>query len=132
MSNNAPLPGSSALFGLAARPAAPERVSPADATERIAAGTAILVDCRESDEWSDSGILAGAATLPLSDLQGRRTLWSDFLAANKDKQLLVYCLSGARSAAAARQLANQGFKSANAGGLHDWFAAGHRLIPYAP
>jgi len=99
------------------------RVAPAEAAQLVAAGQAVLIDVREPDEWTD-GVAAPAALLALSDLSGARQKWKPFLEKNRDKELIFYCLSGARSSSAARLLAKEGFRTANAGSIHDWSAAG--------
>ena len=120
------------LAGLAV--AAPEvpRLTPAEAAQRVAAGTAVLIDVRESDEWAQTGIAVGATPLALSDLRGERRDWKPFLAVNKDRELILYCRSGNRSGQAAALLAAEGYRTANAGGLRDWTAAGQPVQPYAP
>ncbi|MDI1319494.1 MAG: hypothetical protein PSW75_04775, partial [bacterium] len=55
--------------------------------------------------------------LPLSDLRGSRGQWHSFLERNHGKQLLLYCLSGSRSASAAAQLRREGLDALNAGSL---------------
>ncbi len=82
----------------------------------LKAGTAVLVDVREPAEWTD-GTARDAALLPLSDLRGDRRQWRAFLEQNRDKQLLLYCRSGSRSAQAAGLLRREGFKARNAGSL---------------
>lgn len=97
------------------------RASPAEAAERVASGAAILIDVREQAEWAQTGVAEPAILLPLSDLRGGRTRWAPFLGSHdKDKELILYCRSGNRSAIAARILANEGFKVSNAGAFHDW------------
>lgn len=82
----------------------------------LKAGTAVLVDVREPAEWT-AGTARDAALLPLSDLRGDRRQWRAFLEQNRDKQLLLYCRSGSRSAAAAALLRREGFTARNAGSL---------------
>ena len=118
-----------ALFTLSACGAGAARLTPAEAAQRVAAGTAVLVDVRESDEWTQTGIVAGAEPLALSDLRGERRDWKPFLAANKDRELILYCRSGNRSGQAARLLAAEGYRTANAGALRDWLAAGQSVVP---
>lgn len=96
---------------------------PKEALDRIQAGTAVLIDVREPSEWQD-GVAEPAALLSLSSLQGARKDWDAFLAANKDKELIVYCRSGARSAVAAGILKKEGFRVENAGGFSSWKKAG--------
>src|SRR5690606_7464825 len=99
-------------------------IDPKDAAERVAAGKAVLIDVREPAEW-ESGVAAPAYLLPLSDLRGARRKWQHVLeAARKEqKEVLLYCRSGARSGAAAALLAREGFTVGNVGGFRDWQAA---------
>jgi len=97
-------------------------------TERITAGSVaeqltapqspLLVDVRTTQEWSETHI-ASAMNLPLSQLPGRL----DELPS--DRQLIVYCASGYRSAIAASLLRREGFSQiANlVGGLAAWTSA---------
>jgi rhodanese-related sulfurtransferase len=99
------------------------RATPAECVARLHAGKALLVDVREPGEWA-GGVARSAALLPLSDLTGPRAQWKKFLTDVADRELLLYCASGARSGMAARLLTTEGFRAANAGGLADWVAAG--------
>jgi rhodanese-related sulfurtransferase len=103
------------------------RIDPLEAAQRVRSGDALLVDVREPGEWRH-GVAEKAALLPLSDLNGSRARWRDFLSKAKDKEVFVYCASGMRSAGAARILAAEGFKAVNAGGLGDWAAAGWPIV----
>ena len=99
------------------------RIAAAAAYPKIQAGDAVLIDVREPDEWK-SGVAAPAQLLPLSDLQGERRQWAPVLAANKDKELILYCASGIRSGQAAIRLRKDGFKTANLGAFSRWRQAG--------
>ncbi len=99
------------------------RVTAAEAQARIQAGSAVLVDVRESGEWSD-GVAGPAVLLPMSDLRGGRAQWSAFLDANREKELILYCASGMRSGTVAAALRKEGFKTANLGGFGTWAGAG--------
>ena len=90
---------------------------------RVRSGEAVLIDVREKHEWI-GGVAERAVLLPLSDLTGDRTQWRSFLAAHADRELLLYCGAGVRSAMAARLLASEGFRAANAGSFGEWSAAG--------
>jgi len=98
-------------------------IAPTAARDAVKAGTAMLVDVRESGEWS-SGVAQSAALLALSDLRGSRKKWEPFLKTHRDKQLILYCLSGTRSGMAASLLRKQGYQAVNLGGLSRWIAAG--------
>ncbi len=74
----------------------------------VAQQKAVLVDCREPDEWKD-GHVTGAVSLPLSTLE--RGVPPDQLARilPKDKIVYVHCLAGGRCLAAAKILQNSGY-----------------------
>jgi rhodanese-related sulfurtransferase len=97
-------------------------VAAQEAAKRIADGSAVLVDVREPSEW-ESGVAEPANLLPLSDLVGKRQMWAPFLARHKDRELILYCLSGGRSGSAARVLAGEGHRVANLGGFSAWRGA---------
>lgn len=103
------------------------RAAPADVGARIRAGTAVLVDVREPGEWT-GGVAELAALLPLSDLQGPRARWAPFLAQLDGREILVYCASGMRSGFAAKQLASEGHRALNAGGLGEWENSGWPIV----
>ncbi len=103
------------------------RVAAADCFPRVRSGAALLIDVREPGEWT-TGVAEQAVLLPLTDLTRSRVQWRAFLAANADRELLVYCQAGGRSAIAARVLASEGFRAANAGSLAEWSNAGWRIV----
>lgn len=98
-------------------------ISPVEASERVAAGTAVLIDVREPDEWA-GGVAEPAILLSLSDLRGDRVQWTPALEKVRGKELIVYCRSGMRSGIAAGILRKEGFTVLNAGGFGDWVSAG--------
>src|SRR5215212_5228809 len=87
---------------------APSKIGPIDAAKRVADGKAVLVDCREPEEWRDTGVAAPAVLLPKSDFDGDQKQWQEFLAKNQGKQIILYCASGARAGSIARKLAAKG------------------------
>ncbi len=103
------------------------RCTPLECAHRVRAGEACLVDVREPGEWSE-GVARSARLLSLSDLTGRRAQWQSFLAEAADREILLYCASGARSGMAAKILAAEGFRVANTGGLGDWATAGWPVV----
>ena len=98
-----------------------------DCMERVRSGAALLIDVREPDEWSE-GVAEKAVLLPLSDLAGPGAAWKPFLADAGDRELLLYCAAGGRSSIAARMLARDGFRAANAGSLQEWAANGWPVV----
>ncbi len=77
----------------------------------------LIVDVRTVDEFS-YGAVPGAVNIPLDELQGRIEELGD-----KNRQITLYCASGARSSYALRVLQQMGFSNLeNGGGLHDMMA----------
>ncbi|MEO5957610.1 MAG: rhodanese-like domain-containing protein [Opitutaceae bacterium] len=103
------------------------RFAATDCFERVRSGAALLIDVREPREWIE-GIAEHAVLLPLSDLTGGRAQWKPFLAANSNRELLLYCGAGVRSAMAARVLASESVRAANAGSFAEWSAAGWPVV----
>lgn len=80
---------------------------------KIAAGAAVI-DVRSADEFED-GHFPGAKNIPVGELLARIGEVGP-----RDKPVIVYCASGARSAMAARILKGQGYADVlNAGGFDD-------------
>jgi len=80
--------------------------------EKIKAG-AQVVDVRSSEEFRD-GFYPGAVNIPVQDIARRLG------ELKKDKTVVLYCASGARSGMAARMLKQAGYADViNAGGLGD-------------
>lgn len=100
-----------------------KRIPAAVAKAKLDAGEAVLVDVREAGEWR-SGVAGPATLLALSDLNGDRRRWQPFLAANRQKLIILYCASGMRSAHVARKLRGEGFSVANLGGFANWAGRG--------
>lgn len=72
----------------------------------------IVVDVRTEDEF-DYGAFPGAINIPLDELEARMNELGD-----KDRQIILYCATGARSAYAQQLLMAYGFSnSQNGGGL---------------
>jgi len=104
------------------------RIDPVETAAALDSGTAVLIDVREPGEWAD-GVAERATLLALSDLQGSRKYWTPFLEKNRQRRLLLYCRSGARSAHAAAKLRREGFNAVNAGTLHGWRRLGWKTVP---
>lgn len=89
-----------------------KRVASSIVKQRIDRG-AQVVDVRTPQEFG-AGAYPGAINIPLQVLASRLNELS------RDRPLVVYCASGARSAAAARLLQQAGFTQVtNGGGLAD-------------
>lgn len=91
-------------------------LSPALAVQLINKEKAQVIDVCDAAEFA-AGHVAGAKSLPLSDLAGGKGLPS-----NKALPLVVVCATGQRAAKAATQLKAMGYTNAQplAGGLKAW------------
>jgi len=103
------------------------RSTPLECAHRVRAGEAYLVDVREPGEWA-AGVARSARLLALSDLRDGRVQWQPFLREAGNREILLYCASGARSGLAAKILAAEGYRVANTGGLGDWATAGWPVV----
>lgn len=88
--------------------------SPAEIKEKIAQG-ALLVDVRNASEWQQ-GHLPEAKFLPLPELAGKLAQLESWCGGRKDKDVVVYCASGMRSARARKILQSAGFSNVYNGG----------------
>jgi sulfur-carrier protein adenylyltransferase/sulfurtransferase len=77
----------------------------------------LFVDVREHDEWQE-GHIPGAVHAPRNNLESR----IEGLVPDKERSLIVYCGSGARSAFSAKVLRELGYEHVRnlAGGFADW------------
>jgi DMSO/TMAO reductase YedYZ molybdopterin-dependent catalytic subunit/rhodanese-related sulfurtransferase len=105
-------------------PAAPE-VGARAAAALVDAG-ALLLDVREPGEWQD-GHVAQAWMLPMGQVARHR---GDL---PEDRQIVVVCRSGGRSAAVAEALRVWGFDAVNlSGGMTAWAVAGLPVVTTGP
>ena len=90
-------------------------VSPDEVREALVAGEVQLVDVRSKEEYAQ-GHLRGAKLLPMGGLEAGCSKL------RMDAPVIVYCLSGARSARAAKFLVQQGFTDVRnmRGGIRHW------------
>ncbi len=81
----------------------------------------VLVDVRESDEVA-TGIIAGAKHIPRGFLELR----IENVERDRDKEMVVYCAGGTRSALAVRSLEELGYTNVTSmkGGFNGWKNAG--------
>ena len=99
-----------------------DEIGAADARERSA--SALFVDVREQDEW-DEGAVPGAIHVPRGQLESR----IEGLVPDKDRELVVYCAGGSRSAFAAKSLGELGYGNVASlvGGFTDWKRNGYPI-----
>jgi molybdopterin/thiamine biosynthesis adenylyltransferase/rhodanese-related sulfurtransferase len=82
---------------------------------------AVLLDVRESDEYDD-GFIPGALWIP----RGKLELRIEDAIPERDREIVIYCAGGNRSALAARTLKDLGYSNvaSMAGGWNAWKRAG--------
>jgi len=86
---------------------------------------AFMLDVRASSEYKE-GFIGDAKNISVSDLSSKM----NFLPKDKEKPIVVYCLSGARSANAASKLVKAGYTQVVnlSGGINAWKAAGLPVV----
>lgn len=94
-----------------------KKIDPQSAVQLMNRRHAMLIDVRDASEVL-AGKIAQAKHIPLADLEGRVSE----LSKQKEKPVIVYCQSGARSAAACTLLQKNGFTEVYSleGGLLAW------------
>ncbi len=100
----------------------PSEITPAQAADMQKNG-AFVLDVREPSEWAQTHI-QGATLIPLGSLASRLN------EVPKDRQIVVYCHSGNRSAQGRDILKNAGYTlvTSMAGGITQWQAQGMPVI----
>jgi molybdopterin/thiamine biosynthesis adenylyltransferase/rhodanese-related sulfurtransferase len=100
-------------------------ISELDAAGARALEDALWVDIREPDEW-EQGHLPGAVHVPRGNLESR----IERIAPDKNRQVVLYCAVGNRSAFAAKTLGELGYAHAHslAGGIEDWKRDGLEIV----
>ena len=97
--------------------------SPRQVSALLEQGELELIDVREAHEY-EAGRIAGARHLPLAELSAQAET------IGRDKPVVFYCRSGARSAMATQAFGQAGWEAHNLdGGLLEWQAAGLPLEP---
>lgn len=99
-------------------------MEPKESQELLKSGKAIILDVREEEELLISGLAEGAIWMPTSKIAEDHPEWQALKASlPKDKKIIIYCRSGARSGRLAEFLCCEGFDTANMGGFCDWVSA---------
>lgn len=95
-------------------------LTPAEATLMMNREDALVLDVRETGEWS-SGHISGARHITLAQLGKRMSELEKF----KDRPVIICCASGNRSSSACGQLKKGGFEKVYSlnGGVSAWLAA---------
>jgi rhodanese-related sulfurtransferase len=92
-------------------------LSAQEAKDKIQSEDIVILDVRTPDEYS-RGHLAGSKLLPLDQID----LQADKILKDKNRAVLVYCLSGSRSAVASQILESKGYQTIYnlSHGLMEW------------
>ena len=94
----------------------PRRIKPKDAAELVKNHGTYLVDVRTPQEFREAHI-PGALSVPLDRLPSV----APSALPDKEAVIILYCLSGARSRAAASLLSQMGYQNIrNLGAMHRW------------
>ena len=109
------------------------QISPEDAYSATLSKRAILVDVREKDEVTETGIADLAVWLPTSTIETRGQAFNDALRTwPKEQKLIFYCRSGRRSEKSADLFSTLGYRTFNAGSIKDWIDAGLPVKAFTP
>ncbi|MGC1465619.1 MAG: rhodanese-like domain-containing protein [Pseudolabrys sp.] len=114
--------------------AAVPRITPTQAREMMAKGNTLVVDVRDAPEVEKSGKLAGAVNVSRGMLEFRADPESPYHDKNfaKDKDVILYCASGGRSALSGKVLKDMGYANVfNLGAFKDWAESGGAVDPAA-
>lgn len=100
-------------------------VSPSESTQMINRDDALMLDVRESNEYSEGHII-NSLHIPLSGLKTRMKELEKY----KSKKVIVACRSGHRSSQACNNLKKEGFEQVFnlSGGVMAWESANLPLI----
>ena len=107
--------------------AAVPRITPAQAQDMVAQGNTLIVDVRDALEVEKSGKIAGAVNVSRGLLEFRADPDSPSHDKSfaKDKNVIIYCGSGARAALSGKVLKDMGYERVyNLGGFKDWAESG--------
>ena len=100
-----------------------DEIGTSEALARLESDDApLFLDVREPDEWQE-GHIPGAVHIPRGNLESR----IEGLVADRDREIVVYCAVGSRSAFATRTLHELGYANVVnlAGGFSDWKRNGY-------
>jgi rhodanese-related sulfurtransferase len=102
------------------------KITPAQASAMIKKGNTLVVDVRDAPEVAASGKIAGAVNVSRGMLEFRADPESPHHDRNfeKGKTVILYCVSGGRSALAGKVLKDMGYDNVyNLGAFRDWTGA---------
>ena len=102
-------------------------VLPREAADEVGAGTALIVDVRERNEFEQERV-EGVVLVPISEFVARHGELP------KDRPLLMLCAAGSRSTSATMYLLQGGWTDVRniTGGMIGWRQAGLPIVTGAP
>ena len=109
-----------------------QKLSPAEAGEKIRSGDVLVLDVRDAAEVQQSGKIKGALNVSRGLLEFRADPDSPYHdpAFDRDRTVILYCASGGRSAMAGKTLRDLGYRDVrNLGAFKDAAAAGLETEP---
>jgi rhodanese-related sulfurtransferase len=112
---------------IAAADALVPRLTPEQAKEMVASGSALIIDVRDGTEVAQTGKLKGALHVARGSLEGKAdpTATTYNPAFKPDQPMIVHCAGGGRAALAGKTLREMGYnKVFNGGGFKDLASAG--------
>lgn len=101
-------------------------ITPEQAADSIAKGNTLILDVRDAPEVAASGKIAGVVNVSRGMLEFRADPESPHHDNNfeKEKTVILYCVSGGRAALAGKLLKDMGYDTVyNLGGFKDWTGA---------
>ena len=100
-----------------------DEITEKELKEKMAKGGLVLLDVREDDEVADCKI-PESIHIPLAQVNTR------FKELDPQKEIVVYCAAGVRSARASKILDGAGFKKVKnlKGGIGRWVASGGAVV----
>ena len=100
-----------------------DEITEKELKEKMAKGGVVLLDVRENDEVANCKI-PESIHIPLAEVNAR------FKELDPQKEIVVYCAAGVRSARASKILDGAGFKKVKnlKGGIGRWIASGGTVI----
>ena len=105
-----------------------------DAKKLLADESTQFIDVRDANEWNDSGVIKNAVGASRGMLEFIADPESPYYnpAFDKNKQLVLYCAKGPRSALSAWRLKQMGYEKVCylKGGLLSWMEADGAMDPY--
>lgn len=100
-----------------------DEITEKELKEKMAKGGIVLLDVRENDEVANCKI-PESIHIPLAEVNAR------FKELDPQKEIVVYCAAGVRSARASKILDGAGFKNVKnlKGGIGRWAASGGTVV----